>query len=574
MASASSSTARPSRVRYLVLALTTMVAVLLYLDRICLAFAEGYVREELGITKSEMAIVLSSFFWTYAIGQLPGGWLSDRYGARLMLALYLALWSSFTGLLGFAYSMLALFVFRLGCGLFEAGAYPAAAGIIGNWVPSQRRGIASGVVSVGGRFGGAAAFLLFPLLMVAFVPVSVSSLLDPADFLDETQLFPHLTESPNTDSSIKLKSASVPMLLGKRIYEHLPADVRQEFAQGTAPRTAAIRTRLAESLNHMLGMPDFLDGIQVEELNLPLEAWTLLEPSRTVRPPEEVQRRNRLALEGAFPEAIRKVYGLGWRPVMMTFCVAGLIVAVIFWWFFRDRPRLHPRCNAGEIALIEGEAGLHDPAAPPSPLPFACLLTSGGLWISSAVQLLTNLGWAFLITWLTSHLRDTYNVPPFKVGLMTCLPILVGILGMLGGGWMTDYLTYRLGKRWGRAGPLAFTRFLVAGAFVACLFLHSPWPVTIAMCVVALGTDLGTPAVWAYSLDVGGKHVGSVLGWTNMFGNIGAALSPLLAVPLSSRWGSGGMFLTFASAFILAGVLSLFLDATKLVVPDDRHLAA
>src|SRR4030088_531777 len=100
--------ARPSRIRYLVLALTTMVAVLLYLDRICLSFAERYVKEDLRITDDQMGLVLSAFFWAYAVGQLPAGWVSERYGARLMLAIYLAVWSAFTGLLGFAYGLAIL----------------------------------------------------------------------------------------------------------------------------------------------------------------------------------------------------------------------------------------------------------------------------------------------------------------------------------------------------------------------------------------------------------------------------------------------------------------------------------
>src|SRR5262245_55743431 len=123
MASESPVASRPTNVRYVVLALTTMVAVLLYLDRICLSIAERYVREELGISKADMGFILGSFFLTYAIGQLPGGWLSDRFGARLMLALYLAVWSAFTGLMGLAYGIGTLVFLRLGCGLFEAGAY-------------------------------------------------------------------------------------------------------------------------------------------------------------------------------------------------------------------------------------------------------------------------------------------------------------------------------------------------------------------------------------------------------------------------------------------------------------------
>src|SRR5687768_7539669 len=91
----------PTRLRYVVLTLTFVVAVLLYLHRICLSFVERYIKEDLRVSDEQMGLVLSSFFFAYALGQLPAGWLSDRYGARLMLAVYLALWSACVGLLAF-----------------------------------------------------------------------------------------------------------------------------------------------------------------------------------------------------------------------------------------------------------------------------------------------------------------------------------------------------------------------------------------------------------------------------------------------------------------------------------------
>src|ERR1019366_10349354 len=95
-----------------------------------------------------------AFSLTYAIGQIPGGWLSDRFGPRLTLALYLAIWSALTGLMGFVHGFLLLVLFRLGCGLFEAGAYPACAGLIRRWIPFEKRGLARGIASIGGRLGG------------------------------------------------------------------------------------------------------------------------------------------------------------------------------------------------------------------------------------------------------------------------------------------------------------------------------------------------------------------------------------------------------------------------------------
>src|SRR6476619_6614660 len=120
----------PTRVRYIILALTVVVAVLLYLDRYCLGYVTPYVKESLRLTIGQTGFMLSAFFLTYAFGQLPGGWLADRFGTRWMLSIYLAAWSILTGLTGFADTFALILLLRLGCGLFDAGAYPACAGLI------------------------------------------------------------------------------------------------------------------------------------------------------------------------------------------------------------------------------------------------------------------------------------------------------------------------------------------------------------------------------------------------------------------------------------------------------------
>jgi MFS family permease len=88
--------------------------------------------------------------------------------------------------------------------------------------------------------------------------------------------------------------------------------------------------------------------------------------------------------------------------------------------------------------------------------------------------------------------------------------------------------------------------------------------------MVALATDLGTPSVWAYSQDVGGRHIGAVLGWGNMWGSLGAALSPLVLNAVVLHWGWPAVFLTCAAAFLLAGISALGVDATMSVFPGEK----
>src|SRR5437660_7251228 len=90
----------PSGVRHLILGLAVAVAVLLYLDRYCLSTADRDIKATLGLSEGEMSVLLGAFFWTYALGQLPLGFLADRYGARRMLSGYMFVWSIFTGLIG------------------------------------------------------------------------------------------------------------------------------------------------------------------------------------------------------------------------------------------------------------------------------------------------------------------------------------------------------------------------------------------------------------------------------------------------------------------------------------------
>jgi MFS family permease len=152
----------PGRVRYVVLSIATANAFILYLDRICMGAVvqSASFQQELGLNKDRVGDVLASFFFAYAIGQLPAGWLADRFGPRRMLVTYILFWSMFTGLTGFVGGLLGLIVVRSGCGLSEAGAYPASALLITRWFPFQQRARANSVVSLGGRMGNSLALWL------------------------------------------------------------------------------------------------------------------------------------------------------------------------------------------------------------------------------------------------------------------------------------------------------------------------------------------------------------------------------------------------------------------------------
>jgi ACS family glucarate transporter-like MFS transporter len=191
------------------------------------------------------------------------------------------------------------------------------------------------------------------------------------------------------------------------------------------------------------------------------------------------------------------------------------------------------------------------------------------LTLSSISQFGTNFGWMFLMLMLPTYLEKVHRIPPLERGFLSGLPVLVGMAGMLFGGWLTDRLTRALGVRWGRGLPMALTRFLAMGAYLACLALDAVWPVVAALCVVALATDLGTASVWAFKQDIGGRYVGSVLGWGNMWGNIGAAVSMLVLPNIGGDYPWEYRFLACAAAFLVAGIAALGVDARVSVAPPE-----
>src|SRR5262249_3105007 len=141
---------------------------------------------------------------------------------------------------------------------------------------------------------------------------------------------------------------------------------------------------------------------------------------------------------------------------------------------------------------------------------------------------------------------------------------------MFCGGGLPDRLVRAIGLRWGRGLPMALTRFAAMIAYLVCLGMNAPWPVVIALSVVTLSVDMGTPALWAFMQDVGGQHVGSVLGWGNMWGNFGAAVATPALAWIARDYGWDKAFLACAAAFLVSGTAALFVDATIPIAPPEE----
>src|SRR5437868_10981689 len=83
--------ARPTNIRRHIIAVSMLMAFILYLDRICMGeiVKSASFNHELGLTQQQTGRILGAFFFAYALLQVPAGWASDRFGARAMLTLYI-----------------------------------------------------------------------------------------------------------------------------------------------------------------------------------------------------------------------------------------------------------------------------------------------------------------------------------------------------------------------------------------------------------------------------------------------------------------------------------------------------
>lgn len=176
-------TERPTKVRYGVLAFLCVLALILYVDRICISQAVKKIEADLKIEHDSMTWVLMAFTLSYSLFEVPVGWWADKYGSRGVLTRIVFWWSAFTALTGAAMGLPSLIAIRFLFGAGEAGAMPNSACVSSKWFPVEQRGMAQGAINSAAQVGGAISPLLTAYLIesigwrLAFVSLSVPGVL-------------------------------------------------------------------------------------------------------------------------------------------------------------------------------------------------------------------------------------------------------------------------------------------------------------------------------------------------------------------------------------------------------------
>ena len=153
---------KPTRARYWVIFFAVTLAIVTYIDRVCISQAAPRMMADLHLTKVEMGAAFTAFAWAYALFEIPGGWLGDWMGPRRVLMRIVIWWSAFTALTGWVWNLSSLWAVRFLFGAGEAGCFPNLTKSFTTWLPRDERVRAQGIMWMSARWGGA----FTPLLVV------------------------------------------------------------------------------------------------------------------------------------------------------------------------------------------------------------------------------------------------------------------------------------------------------------------------------------------------------------------------------------------------------------------------
>jgi ACS family glucarate transporter-like MFS transporter len=265
----------------------------------------------------------------------------------------------------------------------------------------------------------------------------------------------------------------------------------------------------------------------------------------------------------------------GWRVSFLASAVLGLAAGAVWFLLARDRPEDHPLVDPEELRHIE--AGLPAPSAPTGKaraLPWKSILGSKDVLALSWSYFTYGYVAYIFFTWFFIYLNKVrgldlksssyYGMLPF-IAMAVCSPL---------GGWISDRLTGRYGKRVGRCG-VAGVSIALAAAFIA-LATQAADP-RLATFVLAGGAGalyLSAGAFWSVTADLGGTSAGTVSGFMNMCNQTAGALTASLTPLIAAHFGWTASFMTAAALCLAGAVAWLAVDPSRALAPATEAAAA
>lgn len=227
---------KASNVRWRIFAIIFALTVINLIDRVSLSIAMPTIAAEFELSPSMQGLILSSFFWAYALLQIPGGWLIDRFGPRRVIGWSTGLWGAFQTLAAFATGGLSLMFARVALGAAEAPLFPSGGKLNSLWLGPSERSRGAVLMDCGGPLGAALGGLIIAYLIAVLGSWRIAFFVAGIATLAMAWLAWHyLRDNPAEHASVN--AAELEQINGGRAVPAAEAAQQQAKGLGIAPRS-------------------------------------------------------------------------------------------------------------------------------------------------------------------------------------------------------------------------------------------------------------------------------------------------------------------------------------------------
>lgn len=439
-------TPRPTRVRFLLLLWLCVAAIIIYIQRNAISVLAPQMQTDLSLTNNQMSAVMSAFYWSYGLAQIPMGILCQYLGSRRGLILSMTMASVLCGLMAVSSSFYSILFFWMMTGIAAALVFPCCVQAFSHWFPKSGLSLPSGIFTSSMSVGGAISAALTGMLLL----IGASEVATVA----------------NAPESVELAAKAV----------------------------------------------------------------------------------------AATPEAVKQGF-FNWRSIYVLYMLPGFAWVVLFGLWFRNYPADHRSVNAGELALINEGTDSNEVERTPQRirLPWGKLLASKQMLLLGGQQLFRNAGYIFIGTWFPTYVMSVYKISIETAGVLAMFPLFGVVAGAASSGALSDWLLKKTGSR-------VISRQYVGGfgqLFCAISLLLGWWTSNLGVAVAlfsfgAFSMSFGSCCSYTVVMENCRPHVGPAFGMMNMAGNIGGALSPLLAGIVATTFDWESVILMYVGMYVLA----------------------
>ncbi|MFJ5764990.1 MFS transporter [Lysinibacillus sp. NPDC093210] len=255
----------------------------------------------------------------------------------------------------------------------------------------------------------------------------------------------------------------------------------------------------------------------------------------------------------------------GWQAVFYIFGLVGIIIAGVWWVIARDYPEIHKLVNEKEKEyILEGREIVNTTKAR---APWNTFLKNYRFWAIGLQYFVVLYIITFFLVWLPTYLLEDRGFSLSKMGFAASLPWLAILITVMTGGILSDYLVRKgFSKQISRSslaisGLIVFIISMYLAVMAVSPYMNVLW---LSLCLGSLGFTV--VCSWASATDLGRNFSGSVSGWMNLWGNLGAFVSPLLCGWLAEKFGWNITLGVTVIPVFIAAILWLF------VKPDTSLL--